>query len=330
MTADPTVTLVMPSHNRGPKIAAALDSVLAQTRVPDEVIVVNDGGYAPTAEFVAARYPTVRVLNVPHGGAALARNRGAEAAAGRVLVFFDDDDVMLPHAVATLLGLLATFPEARAAHTDHTFTNTVTGEHHPNHHFFLPQYVRLRTARPLRAAGPDRVYAPGGGLYRALLWGNLLQQPWAMYRDAFLAVGGFSPDLTASDDWDMFLRTARAIPIAVSDAICSHHYLEKDRPHLTLMAGQIEAQVRILRRVRAATPWHDWRTRLVVRRRLGILHKTLGDRFLPADVRSAWREYRRAFRAWPFDRVVAARALVLWPLKLLAGRGRPAPAEGRA
>jgi glycosyltransferase involved in cell wall biosynthesis len=325
-----TVTLVMPSYNRGPKIAAALDSVLAQTRVPDEVIVVNDGGHAPTAEFVAAHDPAVRVLDVPHGGAALARNRGAEAATGRVLVFFDDDDVMLPHTVATLLGLLATFPEARAAHTDHTFTNTVTGEHHPNHHFFLPQYVRLRNVRPLRSAGTDRVYAPSGGLHHALLWGNLLQQPWAVYRDTFLAVGGFCPDLAASDDWDLYLRTTRAVPVAVSDAICSHHYLEKDKPHLTLMAGQIEAQLRVLDRVRATTPWYDWRTRLVLRRRLGILHKTLGDRFLPGDVRSGWPAYLKSVRAWPFDHVVAARALVVWPLKVLVGRGRAAPAEGRS
>ena len=36
------------------------------------------------------------------------------------------------------------------------------------------------------------------------------------------------------------------------------------------------------------------------------------------------REYLRAFRLWPFDHVVAARALVLWPLKLLVGR-RPRP-----
>jgi hypothetical protein len=41
-----------------------------------------------------------------------------------------------------------------------------------------------------------------------------------------------------------------------------------------------------------------------------------------AEAAAAWRAYLRSFAYWPFDYVVAARALVLMPLKLLTGRGK--------
>ena len=75
MSRPPKVSLVMPSYQRGAKIAKALESVLRQTRPPDEIIVVNDGGFPPTTEWVTRHCPRVRVLDVEHGGAALAQPR---------------------------------------------------------------------------------------------------------------------------------------------------------------------------------------------------------------------------------------------------------------
>jgi glycosyltransferase involved in cell wall biosynthesis len=309
----------MPSYRRGPKIAAALDSVFSQTLLPDEVIVVNDGSHCQTSQYIRAYYPTVRLIDVEHRGAALARNAGAEAATSRVIVFFDDDDVMLPHAVETLVGLLQRFPDARAAYTDHTFTNTATEEHFPNHHFALPQFAKLRRTRPMQRNGQERVY--GRALFRVLLWGNLLQQPWAIWRDTFFAVGGFYPDLGASDDWDLYLRITRTVPIAISDAICSNHFLEKEKTtHLTLMGGQADVQIRVLERVRASVSWRDLRTRLTISHRLGLLHKWAGDLISARDLPAAWQHYWRASLTWPFDLHLLARCFVLWPLRLAAGR----------
>jgi glycosyltransferase involved in cell wall biosynthesis len=317
MSAPPKVSLVMPSYRRGPKIARALGSVLRQTRPPDEVLVVNDGGYPATAGWVTAHYPAVRLLNVEHGGAARARNRGVEAAAGEVVVLFDDDDEMLPHAVETLLAVLQEFPEARAAHCDATFTNLVTGEHHDNHHLGLKPFHRLRQVRPLRQTARARLY--GKALYYSLLWGNLLQQPWAVYRATYLRLGGFRPGLGSCDDWDLYLRMSRAVPVAVSDEVIARHYVEGGKPHLTLAANQEEGMVRVMRGELAASPWHDLRARLVLRRRLAVLHKSAGDRARPGSPRDAWLAYLRSFRSWPLDHVVAARAL-WWGCRLALRR----------
>src|ERR1700756_275745 len=143
-------SLVIATYNRGPRIAATLDSVFGQTRVPDEIVVVDDGSTRGTGEWVRSHYPRVRVLSTPNGGTSLARNRGAEAAAGDVLVFLDHDDTLLSHAVATLAGLLERFPEAHAAYADHRYVNLVSGETYENHHSAQPAFARLAAIPVLR------------------------------------------------------------------------------------------------------------------------------------------------------------------------------------
>jgi glycosyltransferase involved in cell wall biosynthesis len=313
----PTVSLVMPSYQRGPKIARALESVLRQTRRPDEVLVVNDGGYAPTTEWVTSHYPEVRLLNVEHGGAARARNHGVEAATGEIVVLFDDDDEMLPHAVETLLGLLADFPEARSAHCDASFTNLITGEHYDDHHSALRPFHRLRRVRTLRQAPGRRLY--GRGLYYALLWGNLIQQPWAIYRKTYRQLGGFYPGLGSCDDWDIYLRVSRSFPVAQSDEVIARHFVESGKPHLTLAANQEDGMVKVILRQLAACPRTDLRARFVLHRRLAMFQKSAGDRARAHSLSEAWRHYLRSLRNWPFDHVVAARA-VLWPCRLLLGK----------
>lgn len=91
----PTVSVIIPAHNEEREIAGILDSLLAQSAKPFEVIVVNDGSIddtRKTAEKYRAKCKYVKLLNYPTGhSAAFARNRGAEAAHGSVLLFMDAD-----------------------------------------------------------------------------------------------------------------------------------------------------------------------------------------------------------------------------------------------
>ena len=81
--AEGTVSLIIATYNRGAKIAPTLDSVLAQTVVPDEILVVDDGSTDGTGDWVQTHYPQVHVLKTVNGGTSTARNRGAEAARAR-------------------------------------------------------------------------------------------------------------------------------------------------------------------------------------------------------------------------------------------------------
>jgi glycosyltransferase involved in cell wall biosynthesis len=83
------ISVVIPAYNAEATLGRCLDALSAQSRPPDEVIVVDDGSTDDTAEL-AQRYGA-RVVRQANAGAAAARNAGARAARGELLLFTDAD-----------------------------------------------------------------------------------------------------------------------------------------------------------------------------------------------------------------------------------------------
>ncbi len=311
-----SVSVVIAAYNRGPKIAKTLDSVLSQTSAPSEIIVVDDGSTDDTAGWIRAHYPEVNVASFANGGTPVARNRGAEIARADVLVFLDNDDEMRPNAIRSLLDLFERFPKARAAFADHSL-RLVDGTYYMNHHVDIPSFHRMRDVETLEQTANARLY--GRPMFYALLHGNLLQQPWAIYRDTFTALGGFDAGIRFCEDWELFLRVADRVPLAVSDSVIGNHYIEG--LNQSLSEGQHEWHMKVLRQRLAAARWRDPKAWLIVKERLGMYHKAAGDRCWQQDPTQAWRLYLRSFAAWPFDAVVAARCL-LWSYSALLHSGK--------
>ncbi len=103
----PTVSLVIPAYNAEAYLREALDSAFAQTRPPDEVIVVDDGSGDRTPEIAASYGDRVRLLRQPNRGEAAARNTGVRVARGDLIAFLDADDTLLPRCLEAQLR----FPE---------------------------------------------------------------------------------------------------------------------------------------------------------------------------------------------------------------------------
>jgi glycosyltransferase involved in cell wall biosynthesis len=93
--AVPLVSVVVATNRVSPFLAQALQSLTDQTHPRVEVIVVDDGSPDPSAveAAVATAAPSARVLHRAPSGVSAARNAGAAAATGELLVFFDDDDL---------------------------------------------------------------------------------------------------------------------------------------------------------------------------------------------------------------------------------------------
>jgi glycosyltransferase involved in cell wall biosynthesis len=107
----PSISVIIPTHNRPDMLTEALRSVALQTidLSSIEVIVVNDGGPDVTPVTRAASDGfEVRVHTLPSArGPAVARNVAIDDARGDHIAFLDDDDVYLPEHFETLLGALA-------------------------------------------------------------------------------------------------------------------------------------------------------------------------------------------------------------------------------
>jgi glycosyltransferase involved in cell wall biosynthesis len=106
----PLVTVIIPVHDGGRFLPAALASVLDQGYPRMDVIVVDDGSSDGSAAVARAR-PGVRVISQERSGVAVARNAGILAAAGDLLAFLDQDDQWLPGKLRLQISYLLEHPE---------------------------------------------------------------------------------------------------------------------------------------------------------------------------------------------------------------------------
>ncbi len=107
------VSVVIPTYNREGRVTRAIDSVLAQTRPVDEIIVVDDGSTDQTASVVRAYGPPVRYVHQENAGPAAARNRGITEARGTWITFLDSDDRWCPDKMANQMAILERYPHLR-------------------------------------------------------------------------------------------------------------------------------------------------------------------------------------------------------------------------
>jgi glycosyltransferase involved in cell wall biosynthesis len=96
------ITVLIATYNRADLVGEAVESVLAQTRPADEIIVIDDGSTDGTAARLAAFEGRIRVIAKANGGVSSARNAGLAAATGDWVTFLDDDDVWTPGRLAIL------------------------------------------------------------------------------------------------------------------------------------------------------------------------------------------------------------------------------------
>lgn len=96
-----SVTVVIATYNQAAWISRTLHAVASQTRLPDQVVVVDDGSTDNTAEVVTTCSQDLPLLVVelvrqPNGGPGAARNRGIAKARGEILAFTDSDAIPRP------------------------------------------------------------------------------------------------------------------------------------------------------------------------------------------------------------------------------------------
>lgn len=125
---EPRISVVIPAFNREKTIGRAIESALAQTRPPFEIIVVDDGSSDSTAAVVTAFRDSVRYVRQPNAGASAARNRGVELAGAPWVAFLDSDDYWFDdHLERMAEAIVATGQQASTSLTRRPMTAQVGG-----------------------------------------------------------------------------------------------------------------------------------------------------------------------------------------------------------
>jgi glycosyltransferase involved in cell wall biosynthesis len=185
--AAPTFSAIIAAYQATEFIGDAIESLLAQTLPPIEIIVCDDASTDDLAGAVAPYRERVVLLHrQENGGPAAARNTAARAASGDFLAVLDSDDVYLPERLEALAELSVHRPDLDVLTTDCLVV--VDGRfarncYHAGYRFAIDDQRR--------AILEENFVGPGH---------------MAVRRERFLAVGGFDESFRRGEDWDCWIR----------------------------------------------------------------------------------------------------------------------------
>jgi len=212
----PSVSLIVLTFNARPHIERCLTAVAAQTAPPRELIVVDNASTDGTAELVAARFPSARLIvsptNTGYGGG---NNLGAAQARGDILVFLNPDAIPDPDWLEQLVTAMGRYGRRFA-------TSKITlarDRERLNSGGNLIHFLGLSFCRGLEA---DR-----SRYNRSELVSGASGAAFAIARDLFEHLGGFDASLFLyHDDVDLSLRALLAGEpcLYVPEAVVAHDY----------------------------------------------------------------------------------------------------------
>lgn len=288
----PSVSVIIPTHNRSRYLRGALESVFGQTYPPLEVIVVDDASDDDTPALLESFTARIRTHRRPQcGGPSAARNSGVAMARGDLLAFLDSDDEWLPNKLAVQVAALT--------QADRPYGGIFCTMQHLSETGHMRHPV-LRSFRPT---------------VESMCITNVPGSPSAVMirRDACERLGGFDEQLPPCEDWDLWLRigieygwigiedrlvTYRVHPGQLSSSLQKnfngrlrffrkHFELIQSKapaslrewqtglPRLALLAGDFKAAIRLQSELVRASPGLRNRALLLVMRYFPKLLRTL-------------------------------------------------------
>ena len=182
------ICVIIPCYKNASTLGDALDSVLAQSRLPDEILVVNDcSPESQEIEEVLGRYPSVRYIkNTVNLGLAATRNEGVKNTESDIISFLDADDQLNFQKIERQVSVLKSGVALSCA---------------VSRIGYLESNISLRG----EVLSSEKIYT--FTKIKQNIFKNHLTGPSIMiYRDDFLKVGGYESALRSAEDFDLWLR----------------------------------------------------------------------------------------------------------------------------
>jgi glycosyltransferase involved in cell wall biosynthesis len=237
------ISVIIPFYNRANYLPDAVRSVFFQTRGDIQLILVDDGSTDGSSEAAVAAWNRaledrrtdggpaglreMRILNLPHSGMpGLARNRGVDAADGRLIAFLDSDDIWLPRKLELQLPLHA------PRRGDNSVGAPGDGEipllSHTRERWLRAEDGKGAPLPPMKEISQSgQRHARSGDLFADSLWKCIIGPSTVlMDRELYLDLGGFREDLQVAEDYEFWIRVT-----------AGHHAGYIDEPCIEKRAG---------------------------------------------------------------------------------------------
>jgi len=189
------ISVIIPVYNRPDFVKAAIQSVLDQTYLNVEIIVVNDGSTDDTPLALQSFGDKIRTIHQDNKGVSAARNTGINHSESKWIAFLDSDDIWLPEKLFLQMQFFENHPDAKICQTEEIWIKNGT-QLYPKKKHKKKSGMIFEHCLPLCIVSPSAVM---------------------IHRDMFHLVGNFDESLPACEDYDLWLRISCKYPIYLLD-----------------------------------------------------------------------------------------------------------------
>jgi glycosyltransferase involved in cell wall biosynthesis len=211
-----TVSVIIPTFRRWELLCDAIESVLQQTFSDWEIIVVNDAGGVPCGDFLElSKHPKITyVEHAVNQGLAAARNTGIQHSSGTFISYLDDDDILYPDHLTTLVHAL----------TENNWDVAYTEAYEATYQIVGAEQRII-----------DKKVVFKGDFELLDLWqANTLPVLSVIHRRACLEkTDVFDPALPVLEDWDMWLRFSMFYQFHFVPAITAEYRVWGDKANMS-------------------------------------------------------------------------------------------------
>jgi len=196
---NPLVSIIIPVYNGEQFIREAIDSVLAQTYRPIEIIVVDDGSQDNTAKIIKS-YPQVTYIYQKNSGHGVAKNTGIQHSKADYLSFLDADDLWDAQKIEIQMNYILNNPEI-----EYVICNMKN--------FYQPDCIQNQEIKEKFPDDEQACYTPSGLLIR---------------KAVISKIGGFKPEILEANDTDWHFRAKdEGIHMANVNKLLVHRRIHK-------------------------------------------------------------------------------------------------------
>lgn len=196
------ITVVIPLYNKKLSILNSINSVLAQTIIPDEILIINDGSNDGSEKLVEEyNHVLVKLVHQKNAGVSAARNKGIEVAQNEWIAFLDADDLWDKDYIKTINFLNSNYPDASVLATNYNykshdgkFNTTTLNKIGFEKHGYLNNYFEVASF-----SSPP-------------LWSSAV----VIKKNALKEIGGFPLGITSGEDLLTWAKLAYKFKISFS------------------------------------------------------------------------------------------------------------------
>ncbi|MBK0368750.1 glycosyltransferase family 2 protein [Flavobacterium agrisoli] len=206
----PYFSIVIPLYNKEKFISDTLKSVLLQTFVDYEIIIINDASTDKSEEKVLQfKDPRIQIFNIKNGGVSSARNFGIDKAKSKYIAFLDADDYWYPDYLKEMYNNINAFPKIKAF--------TVAIEMETSKRILQSEYSIEKTAdheivNYFKASRKRTVLSSSSSVF---------------HKSIFKKTGVFDTKLKSGEDTDLWIRVGLIYPILFSWKVLARYVLDE-------------------------------------------------------------------------------------------------------